>query len=170
MSTKSTPEEVRDTLLRMEEVSSSLPRKLSHSPFVRSRPRRLPGLLLAEDYGRRQKALTFPRRRSAETLQLLEPLLVSLLKKFNARRLKMSPLRKLKQKRPSEISSKRKIKTSKRNVLSVKPKPRTPSLLRRLKQRRPKTLLPLLARRDSDYAFILVHIFSYVIFLFKLNK
>jgi len=154
VSTKSTPEEVRDTLLRMEEVSSSLPRKLSHSPFVRSRPRRLPGLLLAEDYGRRQKALTFPRRRSAETLQLLEPLLVSLLKKFNARRLKMSPSRKLKQKRPSETSSKRRIKTSKRNVLNVKLKPRTTRPLRRLRQRRLKTLSqPLLARRDSEYVF-----------------
>jgi len=153
VSIRFTPEEVRDTLLRTEEVSSSLPRKLSHSLFVRSRPRRSPGLLLAEDSGRRQKALTFLKRRSAETLQLLEPLLVSLLKKFNARRLRMSPSRKLKQKRPSETLSKRRIKTSKRNVLNVKPKPRTTRPLRRLRQRRLKTLSPLLARRDSEYVF-----------------
>jgi len=67
VSTKFTPEEVNVTLLRTAEAFSSLPRRLSHSPFVRLRPKRSPGLLLAEDYGKRLRALIFLRRRSAET-------------------------------------------------------------------------------------------------------
>ena len=67
VSTKFTPEEVSVTSLKTAEAFSSLPRRLSHSPFVRLKPRRSPGLLLAEDYGKRLRALTFLRRRNAET-------------------------------------------------------------------------------------------------------